>query len=190
MNADQLASTLRERARETFTQKDFAESAVLALLAVNEEARTLDGARLTFTLRHADLRTHAGQIAFPGGRRETSDTDLVATALRETREELGLPDERVEVLGLLDDVPTPSQYVITPVVGLTRGPLALVVQAREVAEVFDVSLAELRAPGVYRADGERVFEGVTYVMHEYHVTGRRIWGATARIVHQLLSLAS
>ncbi len=190
MTADQLASALRGRRRETFAQKDFAESAVLALLVVDDDSRTLDDARLTFTLRDAELRTHAGQIAFPGGRREADDPDLVATALRETREELGLASERVEVLGLLDDVPTPSQYIITPVVGLARAPLSLVVQAREVADVFEVSLAALRAPGVYRDDGERVFQGVTYVMHEYQVAGRRIWGATARMVHQLLSLES
>jgi 8-oxo-dGTP pyrophosphatase MutT (NUDIX family) len=190
MNADQLLAVLRERPTQRYHLSGFAEAAVLVLLVVDDDARDLDAARLVFTVRHANLRVHAGQIAFPGGGREVDDADLAVTALRETEEELGIARARVEVAGMLDDVPTPSRYIITPIVGLTRGPLAMNVEAREVAEVFEVSLAELRAPASYRADGERVWENVSYVMHEYHVAGKRIWGATARIVHQLLSLTA
>ncbi len=97
---------------------------------------------------------------------------------------------RVQVLGFLDDVPTPSSFVITPVVGLIRGAIELVPQASEVAEAFECTLAELRSERCYRNGGVRRWRGVEYVMHEYHVDGRRIWGATARMVHQLLELCT
>ncbi len=178
-----LAASLRGYPRQTLSLPGFAESAVLVPIVVDDH-----GARLLFTVRRPDLRTHAGQISFPGGKRDPADTNLSTTALREMEEELGIPRAQVEVLGLLDDVPTPSSYVITPVVGLVTGPLQIVAQASEVAETFTASVAALRDPAVYHADGERTWRDVTYVMHEYRVDGRRIWGATARMVHQLLAL--
>ena len=152
MSAVALAAALGERPRQTVTIPGFAESAVLALLIADDED-ALAHARLVFTVRRDDLRTHAGQTSFPGGRRDPGDADLVATALREAEEELGVPRDRVRVLGLLDDVPTPSQFVITPVVGIAKSPLVLAPHLGEVAEVFDCSLAELADPSRYRSDG-------------------------------------
>jgi 8-oxo-dGTP pyrophosphatase MutT (NUDIX family) len=180
-----LGPALTGLSRQKLQLAGFAESAVLVPIVVTD-----DNASLLFTVRRSDLRTHAGQISFPGGKRDASDADLIATALRETEEELGIPRERVEVLGLLDDVPTPSSYVITPVVGLVRGPIQIVPQANEVAETFSCGWDELSAPGVYQTDGERTWLNVRYVMHEYRIDGRRVWGATAHMVHQLLSLTS
>jgi 8-oxo-dGTP pyrophosphatase MutT (NUDIX family) len=146
--------------------------------------------RLVFTVRHADLPSHPGQISFPGGKRETGDRDLVHTALREANEELGIPETRVEPLGLLDDIPSPYKYMITPVVALVRGPIEFQPSTREVAEVFSCTLERLRAPGCYVSGGTRMFFDVPYQMHEYHYESHRIWGATARMVHQLLELVA
>src|SRR5260370_882378 len=128
----------------------FLESAVLVPIVVEPDA----SARLLFTVRPADMSKHAGQIAFPGGKRDPGDADLAATALREAAEELGIEPAAVEVLGLLDDVPTPTGFVITPVVARLLGPLELRPSAREVAEVFAVPLDELRDPTRYKSEGE------------------------------------
>jgi 8-oxo-dGTP pyrophosphatase MutT (NUDIX family) len=170
---------------------------VLALLIAPEpgdevhevhEVHEIRDAQLVFTVRRADLRQHAGQISFPGGRRDPGDADLAETALRETEEELGVARQRVQVLGLLDDVPTPSRYVITPVVGLARGPVPFSPHNGEVAAVFEASLRTLAEPARYHDAGRRAWEGVEYVLHEYQVGPHRVWGATARMVHQLLEL--
>ncbi len=188
MTVGALAAALRGRVAQRVAYDGFAEAAVLVLLRVDDEDTPLDIARLLFTLRREELRTHAGQISFPGGRRDPEDADLVATALREADEELALPRDRVEVLGVLDDVPTPSGYVITPVVGVVRGTVALTPQASEVAEVMEHTLRDLREPARYRDAGPVEWHGVRYQLHEYHMPGARIWGATARMVHQLLEL--
>ena len=140
--------------------------------------------RLVFTVRPRDLPTHAGQISFPGGKREEHDADAVATALRECEEEVGFGGASVTVLGLLDDVPTPSGFVITPVVARLAGPIVLAPN-REVAEAMIVPLDALRGPA-YRNGGDIEWLGFTWAMHEYDHGGRTIWGATARIVWQLL----
>jgi 8-oxo-dGTP pyrophosphatase MutT (NUDIX family) len=173
----------------------FRESAVLVPILVEPG----QAERLILIVREPGLRAHAGQIAFPGGKREEADADLATTAIRETSEELGIAPAAIRVLGLLDDVPTPTGFVITPVVARVDGPVALRPAASEVAEAFLVELAELRRPATYRSGGVREFLGVRYEMHEYHVPGppespagsteaRRVWGATARIVWQLLGL--
>jgi 8-oxo-dGTP pyrophosphatase MutT (NUDIX family) len=181
----ELASRLARRPGLRIRLPGFTESAVLLPLVIESE-EAVERARMVFTERRADLRTHAGQIAFPGGRRDPEDADLVSTALREAEEEIGLSRQRLEVLGTLDDVPTPTGFVITPVVGLVRGTVELAPHAGEVAAVFECSLDELMNPSVYRDEGVRSWEGIEYSMHEYKVCQRRIWGATARMVHQLL----
>ncbi|HEX6836066.1 MAG TPA: CoA pyrophosphatase, partial [Polyangia bacterium] len=89
---------------------------------------------------------------------------------------------------LLDDVPTPTRFVITPVVARLRGPLLMAPNAAEVASVFAAELAALRDPERYTSNGTRSFLGVTYEMHEYRWEPHRIWGATARMVYQLMAL--
>lgn len=135
------------------------------------------------------MPTHGGQISFPGGRRNPDDPDLTATALREINEELGVAAEDVEVIGKIDDVPTPVGFVITPVVGWLRDPAEFTVEEGEVAEYFEVDLEELTDPGNFKHRGEREIEGVSYPVPEFHVAGKLIWGATARITQRLLQIA-
>jgi 8-oxo-dGTP pyrophosphatase MutT (NUDIX family) len=158
-------------------------AAVLALLVP-----AAAGPRLVFTLRPEGLAAHAGQISLPGGKCAPADADAVACALRETEEELGIPPAAVEVLGLLDDDVTPTGYLITPVVGRARAPLAYRPCPGEVAEVFEVPLALLCDPGVCQDRGTLPYAGVDYRLFEYHADGRVIWGTTARVVRQLVAL--
>jgi 8-oxo-dGTP pyrophosphatase MutT (NUDIX family) len=185
IDADVLRRRLASRERLTIRLDGFKESAVLVPIVVEPRAPE----RLLFTVRRADLPTHAGQISFPGGKRDAADLDAQATAIRETTEELGIEPAAIEVLGLLDDLPTPTGFVITPVVARLAGPIRLRPSADEVAEVFACPLAELARPGTWRVGGTRTFLGIRYEMHEYLWQGHRIWGATARMVHDLLALA-
>lgn len=179
-----LAQRLAARERLVMPLPGYRASAVLVPIRAGSDVG--DVARLLLTVRDGGLANHAGQISFPGGKREEADTDFAATAMRETAEEVGLLPSSVEVLGLLDDVPTPTGYVITPVVARLHGAMRLRPQASEVAEAFFADLPTLRR--CHRTDGEREFLGVRYQMHEYPYEGRRIWGATARIIWQLLGL--
>jgi 8-oxo-dGTP pyrophosphatase MutT (NUDIX family) len=182
IDAPALRARLAGRPRQSLQLDGFRESAVLVPI-LSEPAR--DDVVL-LTLRRADLPTHPGQVSFPGGKRDADDTDAAATAIRETSEELGIEPAAVEVLGLLDDIPTPTRFVITPVVARVDGPVVLRPSVGEVAEVVRCPLDELRKPDTWRANGERTFLGVTYTMLEFSFQGHRIWGATARILFQLL----
>ena len=142
-----------------------------------------------YTLRPDEMPTHAGQISFPGGRCDPNDAGLTATALREIHEELGVAAENIDVLGKIDDVPTPVGFVITPVVGWLRDPAEFAINEREVAEYFEIDLHELADPANFKSRGEREIEGVSYPVPEFHVAGKLIWGATARITQCLLQIA-
>ncbi len=137
-----------------------------------------------FTRRRTDLRRHAGEISFPGGRRDPEDVDLTDTALRETEEEIGLPRARVRLLGELPSVSTfATNYVIHPFVGLIPAGLAWQASPTEVDAVFELPLDALRA-GRTRTRMER--RGITFETDVYVVDENLIWGATARIVEHLL----
>jgi 8-oxo-dGTP pyrophosphatase MutT (NUDIX family) len=139
---------------------------------------------LVFTERRADLRRHPGEISFPGGRRDEADTDLPATALRECHEEIGLPPDAVELVGALRPTPTfVSDYAIYPFVGLIEPGFAWVLQEREVAQVLELPLETIRA-GHHRR--RLVRRGMPFRTDAYEAEGTLIWGATARIVADLL----
>jgi len=161
----------------------FRASAVLIPILVR-----LEGPTLLFIERGGGLAAHAGQVAFPGGKLDPEDRDLVACALREADEEVALPPASVEVMGQLDEVPTPSQFVITPVVGLVDAPPPLSGHPAEVAAMFEVPLDALADPRCYENQGVREWMGIRYDMHAYRASGRTIWGATARMLHQLLAI--
>ena len=143
------------------------------------------GVPLLFVLRSEELRQHPGQIAFPGGGAEATDADVVATALREAGEELGIGADSVEILGVLTPFSTVvSARWLTPVVGLQRGPIDFRSDDFEIAEWFHVDVADLMvAPHAVR---EMERNGLRGQVHYYEVSGRVIWGVTGAIVHELL----
>lgn len=135
-----------------------------------------------FTRRTDTVEHHKGQISFPGGAADRGDADLLATALRETEEELGVAAEHVRVLGTLDDVPTfVSGFVITPFVGVIPHPYAFRVSAVEIAEVLAVPLGTFRDPERARVE-MRDREGEPAQVYFYSHGPHEIWGATARIM--------
>ena len=143
------------------------------------------GFSVLFTQRTADLKTHAGQISFPGGRLESSDTDANAAALRETVEEIGLAASQIEILGQLDPYMTVTGYEITPVVGAVTPPLDLKPDPLEVAEIFEVPLAFLLDPVNHQRHSRVVAEGVRRAYYALPYGDRYIWGATAGMLVNL-----
>jgi 8-oxo-dGTP pyrophosphatase MutT (NUDIX family) len=137
-----------------------------------------------FTQRTSQLRSHSGQVSFPGGRAEPEDATPELTALREAEEEIGLPAERVEIVARLPDYLTRTGFRVTPVVGLLTPPLELAPDPREVEEVFEVPLAFLLdARNHLRETRELRGETVGYYVMQYGK--RRIWGATAGMLVNL-----
>lgn len=141
---------------------------------------------LIFTERRADLRRHAGEISFPGGRHDDGDADLEATALREASEEIALDPAGVAIVGALPPVSTfVTGYRIQPFVGLVADPAALDLDPNptEVETVLTFSLARLRDAYEMR---RLIRRGVPIHTPTYEVDGQLIWGATARILGDLL----
>ncbi|RCS28751.1 CoA pyrophosphatase [Rhodanobacter denitrificans] len=141
--------------------------------------------RLVLTVRTDHLQAHAGQVAFPGGRSEPGDDGALATALRESEEEIGLDRRLVTPLGYLDRFETISGYCITPVVARIAAEARLYPAPDEVAEVFEVPLAFLLEPANLRRYTME-FRGHRRSMVEFVHGGHRIWGATAAMLHNLL----
>jgi 8-oxo-dGTP pyrophosphatase MutT (NUDIX family) len=137
-----------------------------------------------FTERRADLRRHAGEISFPGGRQDEPDEDLRMTALREAEEEIGLPASEVELVGALPPVGTfVTGYRIYPFVGLVEPRRVWTPQESEVAQVLEFALPDLVAGHEMK---RLVRKGVPIKTPTYTVDGHLIWGATGRIVQSLL----
>jgi 8-oxo-dGTP pyrophosphatase MutT (NUDIX family) len=160
-----------------------------------------DGLRVLLTRRTDHLRDHAGQVSFPGGRAEPEDANAAATALREAQEEVGLHPGRVELIGQMPTYTTVTHFIVTPVVGLVRGPFdlhGLVLDHGEVAEAFQVPLAFLMNPAHHQRHlfthdgGQHQFlsmpwneGGTTDESSEYF-----IWGATAAMLRNLYRFLS
>jgi 8-oxo-dGTP pyrophosphatase MutT (NUDIX family) len=146
---------------------------------------------LVFTERRADLRRHAGEISFPGGRRDEEDPDLQATALREAEEEIGLDPATIEVFGELDHLATISSgSFIAPFVGVLSGRPETHPSPHEVEAVLHVALSELLDPGIFREEiwtfpGGRV-QPITF----FELVGDTVWGATASLLRLLLGMVT
>ena len=143
-----------------------------------------EGFTVLFTRRTEQLKSHSGQISFPGGRAEPGDPSPRHTALREAQEEIGLAPARVEVLGQLAEYNTRTGFRVTPVIGLIQPPLELAPDAREVDEVFEVPLAFLLDPANHRRESRQIGARMaSYYVIEHQ--GRTIWGATAGMLVNL-----
>ena len=161
--------------------------------------------RILFTQRTQEVEHHKGQISFPGGACDEEDADLLTTALRETFEEIGVRPQDVEVLGQLDDLITSSGFRVTPYVGVlcpggqtarmgrpsgrTQWPYPFAPHPREVAELIEVPLGHLLDDGNMEME-LRQWKGEAVLVPAYVYGRHRIWGATARILKQLLGLLS
>jgi 8-oxo-dGTP pyrophosphatase MutT (NUDIX family) len=183
--ADRLRASLKWPARNGILAGDLiedgpdatSEAAVLVAITDRPEPGVL------LTVRREHMRTHAGQIAFPGGRIDP-DEDPVAAALREAWEEIGLPGDRVEVWGQADIYRTVTGYAVTPVLGLVPADLPLAPHEHEVAELFEAPLSFLLDP----ANQQRMSAEYRGTMRDYYQIdwqGYRIWGATAAMIVNL-----
>jgi 8-oxo-dGTP pyrophosphatase MutT (NUDIX family) len=179
---DRIRRSLAGFPAQTFTMSGFRRAAVLVPLVERRGAVTV-----VFTVRSQSLPSHAGQISFPGGQPEAGEQHARETALRESQEELGILPDCVDILGELDQVVVPSGFIISPVVGWLQQPAPFKPQAGEVDDYFEVPLGELSDPAHFQDAGVVEHDGREYRLPEYRVAGRRVWGATARIVEQLLA---
>jgi 8-oxo-dGTP pyrophosphatase MutT (NUDIX family) len=170
---ERMPTFIRERMRPPLSPAG-------VLIPLLERAATLS---VLLTQRAEDLKHHAGQISFPGGRMEPDDRDVVHAALRETHEEVGIAPESVTIIGYLDTVPTVTGYAVTPVVGLVGEDVSLRLDRTEVDYAFEVPLDFLFDERNQRSC-EREHEGVKIPTVEFHYEGRRIWGATAHMLVQ------
>lgn len=189
LSREQIAERLRQPAPE-HEQEDLHHIALNEGVRVTEAAVLVPlisratGVQVLLTQRTEHLRDHGGQVSFPGGRVEPDDVDRQATALRETSEEIGVPADRIAVLGQLPSYQIPSGFRITPVVGWIEPPFTLAPDAFEVADVFEAPLAHFLDPANYQRREYR-FRG----RHRHYLAipweGRYIWGATAGMLYSL-----
>lgn len=146
-----------------------------------------DGFTVMLTQRTDNLRDHAGQISFPGGKIEAHDADPIATALREAEEEVGLPPQMVDVVGALDRYVTRTGFTVTPVVGFVSPPFTVNPDPFEVAEVFEVPLRHFLTPGNRQRHSYEI-HGQTRHYYAMPYNDYYIWGATAGMLVNLVDV--
>jgi 8-oxo-dGTP pyrophosphatase MutT (NUDIX family) len=144
---------------------------------------------LILTLRARDLAHHPGQVSFPGGAVESADVSAVETALRETREEIGIPESSIQAIGFLDRFDTISDYRVLPVVGLVEPGLEWVLDRKEVDEVFTVPFSFISDPSRFRRS-EREYRGEHHTIWSLTWGDHVIWGVTAAIIRNLVDRLS
>lgn len=175
---------VRER---KFMDRQPAQAAVLLGIVMRDEPTVL------LTQRPSHMSTHAGQIAFAGGKCDETDTDVAATALREAHEEVGLEAHHVQVLGTLPEYVTGSAFYVTPVVALIAPTMTLKLNTHEVSDAFEIPLAYLMNPAHHRWHRYE-FEGVMreWLSMPYHDGDqlRFVWGATAGMLRNFYRFLS
>ncbi|MEP6792322.1 MAG: CoA pyrophosphatase [Ramlibacter sp.] len=169
-------------AERKFAERDPTHASVLVPIVMRERPTVI------LTERTTHLSTHSGQVAFPGGKRDETDTDAVHTALREAHEEIGLEHEFAEVIGQMPTYTTGTRFIITPVVALVRAEHALKLNAYEVADAFEVPLEFLMNPSHHHrhalewAGARREWFSMPYMDGKAE---RFVWGATAGMLRNL-----
>ncbi len=180
MDRDHIMEFLRDRPRAVIQRDDLMKAGVLMLLFPKDSEL-----HVLLTKRTSEVEHHKGQISFPGGSVDQSDSDIVMTALREAEEEIGLPGDSVEVLGLFDDIWTPSGFCITPVIGYAAFLPVLTPSAVEVEEILEVPLSVF-----LKRENETVKKlqrsGTWIEVYFYRHGNNEIWGATAAMVRSFL----
>ena len=200
MTVDEIVRRIRERSARLASGlpvslppvgSDFSLNGVVPLPEAYKPAAVLvplvkrsAGVTVLLTQRTEDMPSHAGQVAFPGGRRHPEDADAIATALRETEEEVGIERRFVEVIGTVDRYRTGTGYEITPVVGVVEPGFITRADPREVADVFEVPLDHFLDEKNHRVDS-RDYNGRKRSYYAMPYGERYIWGATAGMLKNL-----
>jgi len=177
-----LRNILAERERRVIHDPPYTHAAVLVPLYEKEGS-----CHILFTKRTQQVKHHKGQISFPGGVFDDDDGDLRETALREAHEEIGLKEGDAEIIGVLDDIITTTQFIVTPFVGLFPYPYPFQLSEIEIEELIEVPLASLLDATCF---SERTIEegDQKRLVYNYQYGSHAIWGATALILKQLLEL--
>src|SRR4030066_2008098 len=149
---DQIRAILSSRKRRIIEHPPFSHAAVLVPLF-----KKGDGCHLLFTKRSDQVKHHKGEISFPGGVVDEEDLELINTALREADEEIGLRKSDVQILGILDDIVTVTEFIVTPIVGLFPYPYPFKVSEVEIAELIEVPLASLLKKDCFSE--RKIFQG-------------------------------
>jgi 8-oxo-dGTP pyrophosphatase MutT (NUDIX family) len=179
---ENIRKMLSSRKRRVIEHPPFSHAAVLVPLFKKD-----GGCHLLFTKRSEQVKYHKGEISFPGGVVDEEDKELIGTALREAFEEIGLKENDVQIIGVLDDIVTTTEFIVTPIVGLFPYPYPFKVSEVEISELIEVPLSfllvedNLSEREIFRGDEKEVVYFYQYGEHT-------IWGATARILKQFLDL--
>ena len=179
-----LRVRLAARKRRVLDVDGFDPAAVAVVLHEHDDGEPW----VILTRRAPTLRAHAGQVALPGGRSDHDDDDAIATALRECHEEVGLRPASLQILGAMDDEPTTSGFVITPVLTALKNQPCYAPNPSEVAEVFEAPLSAFADRSRAEENGRYTVCGAVYTARAYRYRHHRIQGATARILEQLNDL--
>ena len=181
---DRIRNILSLRQRKVIEHPPFSHAAVLVPLFKKGE-----DFHLLFTKRSEEVKYHKGEISFPGGVVDEDDSELISTALREAFEEIGLKESDVQIIGILDDIVTITEFIVTPIVGLFPYPYPFEVSEAEIAELIEVPLASLLEEDCF-SEREILRGGQKEVVDSYQYGNHIIWGATAWILKQFLDLIS
>ncbi len=177
---ENLKQKILKHKKNKLNIKGFRRAAVLVPIL-----KTPTGLWILFTVRSEQLSSHAGQIAFPGGRLDEHETYTEA-ALRETSEEIGLNLTRAKTIGYLSEHPSPGKYIVRPVVAVIDWPQELKINSDEVSEVFTAPLEDLLKIETYTE--ERIFMDYRRYLHFFQYKDYLIWGLTGNVLKELLEL--
>jgi len=179
-----IKSKLENRKVVRIEQPGFRPSAVLMPFFYED-----DQLKVLFTVRHKDLKHHKGEISFPGGKKDDEDKDLIETALRETKEEVGIDRSQITIVGQMDDLFTLTKYIITPYVGIITGNFKIITSDQEVFRVIKVPLSIFGKNGYFQEEEWKMTQnGASHPIFYYYWRKNIIWGATAYMMNQFMEI--